>query len=86
MRSMESLEYRPSYPPPTDLDETDSVNGVFTLLTDCYSPTCTRDKLCYSIACPRRLEQVCADDFLRRSKLQFEYLLVLILTTQINSF
>lgn len=34
-----------------------SVNGVFTLLTDCYSATCTRDKLCYSIACPRRLEQ-----------------------------
>ena len=33
------------------------VNGVFTLLTECYSPTCTRDKLCYSIACPRRLEQ-----------------------------
>lgn len=33
------------------------VNGVFTILTDCYSPTCTRNKLCYSIACPRRLEQ-----------------------------
>lgn len=33
-------------------------NGVFTLLTDCYSPTCTRDKLCYSIGCPRRLEQI----------------------------
>lgn len=33
------------------------VNGIFTLLTECYSPTCTRDKLCYSIACPRRLEQ-----------------------------
>ncbi|KAG0230978.1 RHO1 GDP-GTP exchange protein 2 [Actinomortierella wolfii] len=33
------------------------VNGVFTLLTDCYSPTCTRDRLCYSIACPRRIEQ-----------------------------
>ncbi|KAJ3054651.1 RHO1 GDP-GTP exchange protein 2 [Rhizophlyctis rosea] len=32
-------------------------NGVFTLLTDCYSPTCTRERLCYSIACPRRLEQ-----------------------------
>ena len=31
--------------------------GVFTLLSDCYSPTCTRDRLCYSIACPRRLEQ-----------------------------
>jgi hypothetical protein len=36
---------------------TDLPNGVFTLLTECYSPTCTRDKLCYSIACPRRLEQ-----------------------------
>lgn len=34
------------------------VNGVFVLLSDCYSPTCTRDQLCYSIACPRRLEQV----------------------------
>lgn len=34
-----------------------AVNGVFTLLTDCYSPTCTRERLCYSITCPRRLEQ-----------------------------
>ncbi|KAJ6581904.1 RhoGEF Rgf2 [Mycena capillaripes] len=32
-------------------------SGVFTLLADCYSPTCSRDQLCYSIACPRRLEQ-----------------------------
>lgn len=32
-------------------------NGVFTLLTDCYSPTCTRDQLCYSSRCPRRQEQ-----------------------------
>ena len=38
-------------------DPSTNVNGVFTLLTDCYSPTCTRDRLCYSIACPRRLEQ-----------------------------
>ena len=38
-------------------DPTANVNGVFTLLTECYSPTCTRDQLCYSIACPRRLEQ-----------------------------
>lgn len=47
---------------PTDaLDDTaDDVmlpTGVFTLLTDCYSPTCSRDRLCYSITCPRRLEQ-----------------------------
>ncbi|KIJ65660.1 hypothetical protein HYDPIDRAFT_27654 [Hydnomerulius pinastri MD-312] len=39
------------------LDEIPLPSGVFTLLTDCYSPTCTRDQLCYSIACPRRLEQ-----------------------------
>ena len=38
-------------------DNYSHVNGVFTLLTECYSPTCTRDRLCYSIACPRRLEQ-----------------------------
>ncbi|KAI3618403.1 hypothetical protein CBS9595_002766 [Malassezia furfur] len=30
--------------------------GVFTLLTPCYSPTCTRSRPCYSIACPRHLE------------------------------
>lgn len=37
--------------------EDKGVNGVFTILTDCYSPTCTRNRLCYLIACPRRLEQ-----------------------------
>lgn len=37
--------------------EQTGVNGVFTILTECYSPTCTRNRLCYSIACPRRLEQ-----------------------------
>ncbi|CAI8501431.1 unnamed protein product [Pichia kudriavzevii] len=31
--------------------------GVFTLLTECYSPTCTVEKLCYSVSCPRRFEQ-----------------------------
>lgn len=39
-------------------EEKTSVNGVFVLLSECYSPTCTREQLCYSIACPRRLEQV----------------------------
>lgn len=39
-------------------DEKPAVNGVFVLLSECYSPTCTREQLCYSIACPRRLEQV----------------------------
>lgn len=37
--------------------EQTGVNGVFTILSECYSPTCTRNRLCYSIACPRRLEQ-----------------------------
>ncbi|CAO1617455.1 unnamed protein product [Parajaminaea phylloscopi] len=41
----------------TTEDDDELPTGVFTLLTDCYSPTCTRDRLCYSIACPRRLEQ-----------------------------
>ncbi|EFI27376.1 RhoGEF Rgf2 [Coprinopsis cinerea okayama7 len=38
-------------------DDVPLPSGVFTLLTECYSPTCNRDQLCYSIACPRRLEQ-----------------------------
>lgn len=41
-----------------DGSEKHPVDGVFVLLSECYSPTCTRDQLCYSIACPRRLEQV----------------------------
>lgn len=41
-----------------DEDADKPVDGVFVLLSECYSPTCTRDQLCYSIACPRRLEQV----------------------------
>ncbi|KAM0280636.1 hypothetical protein ACHAQH_003943 [Verticillium albo-atrum] len=41
-----------------DQPDDNPVNGVFVLLSECYSPTCTRDNLCYSIACPRRLEQV----------------------------
>lgn len=44
---------------PTGPDET-LPNGVFTILTECYSPTCSRDTLCYSALCPRRLEQVTA--------------------------
>lgn len=58
-QQMQHNQYmRPPSPTDTMLSE-DSAGpvGVFTLLTDCYSPTCTRDRLCYSIACPRRLEQ-----------------------------
>lgn len=31
--------------------------GVYTLLARCYSPTCSEGNMCYSISCPRRLEQ-----------------------------
>ncbi|KAG9094027.1 RHO1 GDP-GTP exchange protein 2, partial [Ceratobasidium sp. 392] len=40
-----------------DADALPLPSGVFTLLTECYSPTCSRDRLCYCSACPRRLEQ-----------------------------
>ncbi|KAH8832754.1 CNH domain-containing protein [Flagelloscypha sp. PMI_526] len=42
---------------PNHVEEPPLPTGVFTLLTDCYSPTCSRDRICYSIVCPRRLEQ-----------------------------
>ncbi|ORY26665.1 CNH domain-domain-containing protein [Naematelia encephala] len=47
-----------SVPEETSDSEDDLPVGVFTLLTDCYSPTCSREALCYSINCPRRLEQM----------------------------
>ena len=33
-------------------------NGIFTLLTNCYSPTCTPDSSCYSPLCPRKIQKV----------------------------
>ncbi|KAI7890788.1 Dbl homology domain-containing protein [Mucor mucedo] len=33
------------------------INGIFSVLTDCYSPTCTRKSPCYSISCPRMKEK-----------------------------
>lgn len=39
-------------------DKDDMPNGVFTLLTDCYSSTCTIENTCYSVLCPRRFNQV----------------------------
>jgi hypothetical protein len=44
-------------------DKDNMPNGVFTLLTDCYSPTCTIENTCYSVLCPRRFNQVlCMND------------------------
>lgn len=54
----ENLDDMASEEPSSSPSASSSVNGVFVLLSECYSPTCTRDQLCYSIACPRRLEQV----------------------------
>ncbi|EEB09559.1 Rho1 guanine nucleotide exchange factor 2 [Schizosaccharomyces japonicus yFS275] len=49
----------PPSPPVTHRNdaEDDLPHGVFTLLTECYSPTCSRNHLCYSVSCSRRLEQ-----------------------------
>lgn len=47
----------PTANPAVSVDQPPLPTGVFTLLTDCYSPTCSRDRICYSIVCPRRLEQ-----------------------------
>ncbi|KAK4519709.1 uncharacterized protein ATC70_009949 [Mucor velutinosus] len=44
-------------PPPIHKKEDDMPNGVFTLLTDCYSSTCTIESACYSVLCPRRFNQ-----------------------------
>ncbi|KAK9466971.1 CNH domain-containing protein [Lipomyces arxii] len=33
------------------------INGIFMLMTECYSPTCTRSQVCYAVHCPKRLEQ-----------------------------
>ncbi|CDH50305.1 rho guanyl nucleotide exchange factor [Lichtheimia corymbifera JMRC:FSU:9682] len=48
-----------------DMDDYNVPTGVFTVLTDCYSPTCSRDKLCYSATCPRK-----ASKGLRRTQSQ----------------
>ncbi|KAJ7625551.1 CNH-domain-containing protein [Roridomyces roridus] len=57
--SPEALDGVPAASPAEEEQEEEAPlpTGVFTLLADCYSPTCSRDQLCYSIACPRRLEQ-----------------------------
>jgi RHO1 GDP-GTP exchange protein 1/2 len=47
----------PAAPSTDTVEDVQLPTGVFTLLTDCYSPTCSRERLCYSITCPRRLEQ-----------------------------
>jgi len=37
--------------------ETPFPTGVLALLTDCYSPTCSKRTPCYSLTCPRSLQQ-----------------------------
>ncbi|KAI9491084.1 CNH domain-containing protein [Zychaea mexicana] len=46
-------------------EDRDIPTGVFTVLTDCYSPTCTRERTCYSAHCPRK-----ATKTLRRTQSQ----------------
>lgn len=44
--------------PAVHKEDDDMPNGVFTLLTDCYSSTCTIENTCYSVLCPRRFNLV----------------------------
>jgi RHO1 GDP-GTP exchange protein 1/2 len=48
------------------VNEMELPTGVFTMLTECYSATCTRDQICYSITCPRRMEQQARVNMLQR--------------------
>jgi RHO1 GDP-GTP exchange protein 1/2 len=48
------------------VNEMELPTGVFTMLTECYSATCTRDQICYSITCPRRMEQQARANMLQR--------------------
>ncbi|KAI9267941.1 hypothetical protein BDA99DRAFT_435610 [Phascolomyces articulosus] len=41
----------------------DMPSGIFTVLTDCYSPTCTRERTCYSINCPRKATKVISTNY-----------------------
>lgn len=52
---------------PVDHQDVAYPNGVFTLLTKCYSPTCTKDSPCYSISCPRMAEKSREDTFYENS-------------------
>lgn len=44
--------------PPSVVENMEFPTGVFTVLTDCYSPTCSREKGCYSSSCPRKSTKV----------------------------
>ncbi|EEB08547.1 Rho1 guanine nucleotide exchange factor 1 [Schizosaccharomyces japonicus yFS275] len=46
--------------------------GVFTILTNCYSPTCVRSEPCYSATCPWRVEQQQRMYAKMRAKFQLE--------------
>jgi len=53
----ELYQFREIFSDGETFNEEDSINGVFNLLTSCYSPTCTSENLCYSISCPNRTDQ-----------------------------
>lgn len=40
-------------------EDTDEIpTGVFVLLANCYSPTCSMSQTCYTVFCPKRLAAV----------------------------
>ncbi|KAI8891169.1 hypothetical protein K501DRAFT_281311, partial [Backusella circina FSU 941] len=41
----------------SSFDKSVNINGVLTLFTGCYSPTCTPQRPCYSISCPDKTQK-----------------------------
>lgn len=54
MHPIESVDSQPVDLQPLGLIISDLPNGIYTDLTDCYSPTCTNDNQCYSWSCLRK--------------------------------
>ncbi|KAJ2098871.1 RHO1 GDP-GTP exchange protein 2 [Coemansia sp. S142-1] len=51
-------------PEPEERVPASVINGIFVMLTDCYSPTCSSTQPCYSVTCPRQRSQ---QDHLRKT-------------------
>lgn len=56
--SLSEIESNRSFNEQPVVMENNTINGVFTELTYCYSPTCWDNRPCYSPTCPKRIMQV----------------------------
>ncbi|CAO3681691.1 unnamed protein product [Rhizopus microsporus] len=56
--SLSEIESNRSFNEQPVVMENNTINGVFTELTYCYSPTCWDNRPCYSPTCPKRIMQL----------------------------